>query len=207
MSNTDQGKAKRQTVADRQWIDAAGAETTDETKATGFRYILLGDGADKAARIASGTSFVYQFPADSAGNPETMLAIFGGLTKAGNIVNTATHGDNPMSDPKDIIADVKAWFDDLDSGKWGEERVSGPGARFDRELLAKALHQVTGKPLDSFITKLAEGSPKIRINALNKQDPNGKREVLYGTFALYNTKVKEAYNKLAGTNEPSVADL
>jgi hypothetical protein len=206
MSNTDTTPAKRQTVADRQWVDASGAETTDETKATGFRYVLLGPGEKKPDRVASGVSFVYQVGTE-AGNPETMLAIFGGLTKAGNIVNTATHGDSPMNDPKEIIADVKAWFDDLDGGKWGEERVSGPGARFDREHLATALHQVTGKPRDEFVAKLAEGAPKITINAQNKQDPAGKRSVLYGTFALYNSKVKEAYNKLAGTNEPGVGDL
>jgi hypothetical protein len=207
MSNTDQNPtSKRRTVADRQWIDSAGAETTDETKATGFRYVLLGDGADKAARVASGVSFVYQIGTE-AGNPETMLAIFGGLTKAGNIVNTQMNGEEPVTDSAAIIAGVKSWFDDLDLGKWGEERVGGIGARFDKEKLADALHAVTHKPRDEFVAKLADGAAKIKINAQNKQDPNGKREVLYGTYALYNTAVKAKYNELTGGNEPQASDL
>lgn len=199
-------KAKREMIADRQWIDATGQETKDETKATGFRYVLLGEGTDKAAKVASGKAFKYSFPTASAGNPETMLAIFGGLTKAGNIVNTWNHEktEERAAGPIEAISD---WFSMLDSGKWGEERSGGGIARFDSSALAKALASVTGKPEAEFAAKLAAGAPKITINAQNKQDPSGKRQVLYGTYALYNTKVKEAYNALVGASEPSTDDL
>jgi hypothetical protein len=206
MSSTDiETTAKRRTVADRQWVDIDGKETKDETLATGFRYVLLGDGADKDARLANGKSFLYQV--GNPGEAATMLAIFGGLTKAGNIVNTQMNGEEPITDPAVIIEGVSSWFKDLDGGKWGEERVGGPGARFDREQLATALSTVTGKPRDEFVAKLADGAPKIKINPQNKQDPAGKREVLYGTYALYNTAVKTEYNKLVGANEPTTADL
>ena len=206
MTSTDQTPAKRRTVADRQWVDTTGAETKDETKATGFRYVLLGDGEKKEDRVASGKSFLYQF-SSGAGNPETMLGIFGGLTKAGNIVNTCMNGEEPTTDAAAIIEAVSAWFGDLDNGKWGEERVGGVGVKFDRDLLAQALAAVTGKPIDGFTAKLAEGAPKITINAQNKQDPAGKRSVLYGTYALYNTAVKAKYNELAGASEPDASDL
>lgn len=205
-THTATPKAKREMIADRQWVDSTGAETKDESKATGFRYVLLGTGETKEAKVASGKSFLYKFNETSAGNPETMLAIFGGLTKAGNIVNTWNHEkpDERATDPIEAISD---WFAMLDSGKWSEERSGGGIARFDSTALAKALATVTGKPESEFVAKLAPGAPKITINAQNKSDPAGKRSVLYGTYALYNTKVKEAYNALVGASEPAVGDL
>lgn len=196
---------KREMIADRQWIGTDGLETKDETKAIGFRYVLLGTGDTKEAKIASGKSFVYKF-ASQPGNPETMCAVFGGLTKAGNIVNTWNHEktEERASDP---IEAISAWFAMLDEGKWGEERTGGGIARFDSAALAKALATVTGKPEGDFVAKLAVGAPKITINGQNVQDPAGKRQVLYGTYALYNTKVKEAYNALVGASEPSTDDL
>lgn len=205
MTDTTQTPAKRQAVADRQWIDKDAKVTADETQAIGFRYVLLGEGKDKAERVANGHSFEYLV--GDAGKPATMLGIFGGLTKTGNIVNTMVNDKtDPVTDPQIILAGIKDWFAQLDEGKWGEERVGGI-ARFDREILATALHNVTKRPRDEFVAKLADGAAKVRINAQNKADPEGKREVLYGTYALYNTSVKTEYNKLAGTGEPQLADL
>lgn len=206
MTDTTVAPKKREMIADRQWITADGTETKDETKAVGFRYVLLGEGVDKAAKVASGKSFLYKFSVGQAGNPEIMLAIFGGLTKAGNIVNTWNH-EKPEERAADPIEAISDWFSMLDTGKWGEERSGGGIARFDAAALAKALATVTGKPEAEFVAKLAPGSAKITINSQNKQDPAGKRSVLYGTYALYNTKVKEAYNALVGASEPAVTDL
>lgn len=190
------GKVTKAAVADRQWVDPTGAEVKDETEATGFRYVDL---ASKAA-------FVYQTGGE-AGKALTMLAIFGGLTKAGNIRNTAING--PGGDPNaDVVEIIAEWFAALDTGKWGEERTGGPGARFNKELLAQAIAQAVGQPVDSEFHK----ARLARLEANEKvQDPDKKAgaEILYGTLALRNTKVRELYTALLpvrGT-QPAVTDL
>ncbi len=201
MSDTTQGAGnsgaeteKRAAVADRQWVDANGNEVTDPALATGFAYVDL----------VSKDKFVYQCKDGTAAT--RMLAIFGGLTKAGNIRNTAVNG--PKGDPNaDVIETIADWFRELDEGRWGAERAGGVGARFNKELLAQAIAQVAGQPVGSefHTTRLA------RLNANEKvADPDRpKAEILYGTLALRNRKVKEAYEALVPTKskEPGIEAL
>ena len=190
MSDVDvaSNTGKRQAIADRIWVDENGTETKDETAAKGFAYVWK----------ASGRKFVYTLGTEP-GDPETMLAIFGGLTKAGNIANTwkGLPENERGNDPIDDIAD---WFKNLDSGKWGEERAGGVGTRFDKVHLATAISKVTGKPHADILARLEAGE---------KVTPKGeKREILYGTYALRNEDVKRHYNALVpATNAPDASDL
>lgn len=185
--NATTPESKRQAIAERLWVNADGVETSEET-ATGFTYVWK----------ASGRKFTYQFGAGS-GDPAVMCAVFGGLTKAGNIANTWKNlpENERGSDPIDDIAE---WFKALDDGKWGEERAGGVGTRFDKAALAKALAQVTGADEAKFLARLEAGE---------KITPKGeKREILFGTYALRNKSVKDAYEVIVPpTNAPVTADL
>lgn len=165
-------KAKKAAIADRQWVDADGKEVSEKEKATGFRYVWK----------SSGRAFVYQFNAKSAGNPETMLAIFGGLTWSGNIANS----NKDAGDPIDIIAEK---FKELDSGKWPVETGVG-GPRFNPERMAAAIASVKGGDVASFLAK-CQANADLKL-------PDGS-VVKYMTAANRNTDVAAAYAKSATT--------
>lgn len=196
MSDVTQTPAKRQAIADRQWVDSDGNETSDETKATGFSYVWKS--ADKYGGVVpegSRRKFTYQM--GNPGDPVTMLAIFGGLTKAGNIANTWT-GLPANERGTDPIDDIDEWFKALDAGKWGEERAGGVGARFDKAKLAQALAQATKRDVAEFAAKL-DANAKVT---------DGGREILYGTWALRNKTVKDIYDTLVPpTNAPDLSAL
>lgn len=170
-------KAK-QSIADRQWIDADGneVEAGDEHLATGFRYV----------HKATGQQFEYQYDSPP-GTTLTMCAIFGGLTLAGNMVNsTRDTGVDP-------ITAVKDRFDLLDTGTW-VERTGGGGLRYNPELLAQAIHAVKGSgTVAEFLAKINAKDP------ITVTDPATGRtqQVPYGTGAMRNPQVAAEYAKLA----------
>lgn len=205
MSDVTQGnsKPKREGIAERLWVDADGNETTNE-KATGFTYVWKG--ADKyggAVPEGQRRKFTYQFGEDP-GSTLVMHAIFGGITRAGNIANTwANLPENERgADPIDDIAAVFEFCDK--NGLWGEERAGGVGTRFDKEKLAQALEQFDAgkqnRPASYFQAKLDAGEKVL---------PKGeKREILYGTYALRNDEVKRHYTALVpAANAPGASDL
>jgi hypothetical protein len=186
-------KTKREAIADRVWVDANGVETKDETLATGFTYVWK----------ANGRKFTYMLGGVQAGDPEAMLAIFGGLTKAGNIANTWKNLPDNERGP-DPIDDITDWFKGLDSGKWGEERAGGVGTRFDKAKLAEALAL-----FDAAHQKRPASYFQAKLDAGDKVTPKGeKREILYGTYALRNVDVKRHYEALVPpTNAPDASAL
>jgi hypothetical protein len=196
MSDTTTGDSARTTrapVADRQWIDALGAEVSAE-EATGFRYIYLAD---------KGKNFLWQtgLPAGSAA---TMLAIFGGLTKAGNICSTLLNG--PKGDPNaDVIQGISDWFEELDAGVWSADRVGG--IRVNADVLARAIAHAKGETHDNAHQPYLD---KIQ-NRLRVQDPGKKAgtEISYASFAMRNPKVAEAYQRLLPVSDsaPDVSAL
>ena len=195
---TTSAESSRKAVADRQWIDAAGKEVTDEMKATGFRYVDL----------ATKEAFVYQVVPGS--QAAIALAIMGGLTKAGNIRNTAVNGPgaDPASNPIELIAD---WFQELDNGIWSAERAGGPGARFNKDLLAQAIATAAGHKVGSefHLARLARLEANERVQDPDKKVDADKNLILYGTFALRNKAVKDAYDALIPkkTTAPAVDAL
>jgi hypothetical protein len=182
----------REAVADRQWIDAAGVEVDSPESATGFRYV------DKASNKA----FVWQTKLP-AGEAATMLAIFGGLTKAGNIRNTLVNG--PKGDPTaDVIQGISDWFDELDSGTWSADRVGG-GIRVNAEVLAAAIAAVKGESDPAKYLARITSKEKVK----DPGDKQGKRDILYSTLAMRHPQVQAEYHKRlpAHSAAPSLGEL
>lgn len=174
-------KAK-ESVADRQWVDANNVEVEDPTLATGCRYV------DKISNRA----FVYQTKLPPGGHA-TMLAVFGALTKAGNIRSTLVNG--PKGDPNaDVIQGIDDWFTELvDNGVWSADRVGG-GIRVNPEALARAIAHVKGEHHpDAHLPYLARITNKDKV--LDKGDKSGNKEILYSTFAMRNKQVEQKYNE------------
>ena len=193
---TEAGKPPRESVADRQWVDAQNVEVEDPALATGCRYVDLDT---KAA-------FVYQSGLP-AGQHATMLAVFGALTKAGNIRNTLNKSKG-VTDGRELIQGIEDWFAELiDNGNWAADRVGG-GMRFNAEVLAKAIAHVKGEHGETahhpYLDKI-QNKAKVR----DPGDKTGKKEILYATFAYRNTQVKNRYHETLPSDAaaPSASDL
>jgi len=184
-SSGDKGKA----VADRQWIRPDNTVTDEPMEATGFRYVDL----------ASGRAFVYQTGKSPAA--DRALAIFGGLTKAGNVRSTVAQ----KGEGQDVIEAIAAWFDELtDNENWAADRVGG-GLRFNAEILARAIAHVKGSGDHTpFLEKI---NTKAKVK--DPGDKNGKKEISYAAFAYRNADVKNRYHATlpADIAAPAAADL
>lgn len=214
MTDTTQAAAaaviKRPTVAIRDWINPAGnpVEGGKETEAVAFRYTHL----PTALRIKSDfnaetdappADAVYTSPTlGDAGAIGTMLAIFGGLTLAGNVVNTAVNG--PKGDPNvNPIPLIKARFDELISGVWADRATGVGGVRYDKDKLAEAIATAKGQfntanPEASIAPYLAKMDNKVDPKTGAIVPPDTKGAISYGAFALRNAKVKASYDALTG---------
>lgn len=194
MSNTDTASAgsEKKAVADRQWIDTNGAEVDDPMLATGFRYLDL----------ASKKAYVYQTGKSAAA--DRALAIFGGLTKAGNVRSTVTQ----KGEGADVIESIAAWFDELvDNENWAADRVGG-GIRFNAEILAKAIAFVKNQHGENdHLPYLDKITSKAKVK--DPGDKTGKKEITYAAFAYRNNDVKNRYHSTLPSDSaaPSVADL
>lgn len=200
-TTTNAKKAPREAVAIRDWIDAEGKPIVagEESKAVGFRYIHL-PSAKRAnpaynpeTDAAPAGTF---FEVNPTGATQLMCAIFGGLTLAGNIVNTATNG--PKGDkalnPIDLIA---ARFAEMENGVWAEAGGAGGGVRYDKDLLSQAIASAKGeKDPAPYLAKM-DNKVDPKTGAMVANDTKGA--ISYGAFAMRNAKVKDAYDALAGT--------
>jgi hypothetical protein len=168
-------------IASREWIDRSGNVVEDEAEATGFKYTLLADPS---------RPFVYQADAKlGAGETDTMLACFGGLTLAGNIVNSTKAGEDP-------IQNIKDRFDLLDTGVW-VNREGGFGPRYDHQLLAECIAEVKGhKHLH------ADYKAKMDTSVLIE----GK-QVRYPTAAMRNKDVAKLYESRKPKKEVAAPSL
>lgn len=123
----------RKSVAIREWINESGEKVVaGDPTAVGFRYTFR----------ANGESVDYL--CGEAGKLPTMLAIMGGLTKVGNIVNSVINADDydGVANPMD---DVREWLALADAGKWREiAEGTTRGPKYDKDVLAAALLQWLG---------------------------------------------------------------
>lgn len=193
--------AKKQAVAVREWIDANGksVDTGKENEAVGFRYISLV--AAKAAKPdynpesddpPAGSFFEYA--CGEAGQPITMLSIFGALTLAGNVANSLKNGDKGDATANPIPA-IAERFAELDKGIW-TDRTGGGGIRYDAEKLAAAIAQAKGESDPApYLAKLAS---KVDPKTGAPVAADTKGAISYGAFALQVPVVKQAYNQLTG---------
>lgn len=151
---SDVAAEKSRKVAEHAYVDAAGAKVAIE-KATGISYALVAN-ADKG--VEKTEAFVYQIPGAVAGSPVTMLALFGGRTKATNESSSnrqnRAKGESEIDD-RQAVAD---WFGELADGVWpADERTRGP--RYDMDRLAEAavtVYLAMGKKVKGGATALAE---------------------------------------------------
>lgn len=199
---TTNAKPKKQQVAIRDWINASGQplETGKESDATGFRYIHLPSAKranpqynPETDTAPDGTVFEM---ADMPEPVKTMCAIFGALTLAGNVVNTAVNG--PKGDPNlNPISLIAARFADIADGKWSDREAGTGGVRYDKDKLAEAIAGAKGE---------ADPAPYL-AKMDNKVDPKSgavvaadtKGAISYGAYALRNAAVKGKYDALMGS--------
>jgi hypothetical protein len=199
-------KAKREAVALRDWIDVAGnpVEAGKEASAVGFRYTHLPSAKranpsfnPETDKPDAGATFDKIFPA--IGQPVTadlvMLAIMGGLTLAGNVVNTATNG--PKGDPNlNPISLIRDRFAEIEAGVWADRATGVGGVRYDKEKLAEAIATAKGETDPAPYLAKMENKVDPKTGAVVAADT--KAAISYGAFALRNAKVKAAYDTLTG---------
>lgn len=203
-TTAETAKAKKTAVAVRDWIDGAGAPISagDEAKTSGFRYVhlpkaksLKADYNPESDPPPQGSFFECKL-GDLSKEAVYMLATFGGLTLAGNVVNSATHG--PKGDPNaEVIAEIEARFADIAKGQWADRAAGVGGVRYDKDKLAAAIAQAKGeKDPAPYLAKM-DHKVDQKTGAVVPTDTKGA--ISYGAFALRNAKVKAAYDALAGT--------
>lgn len=201
-STAETSKKTREAVAVRDWIDVDGKPLNggDEAKAVGFRYTHLPtakrlmptynpetDGAPAGA--------YFDFVCGEAGKDTTMLAIFGGLTLAGNVSNSLTNG--PKGDPNaDVISAVKARFEEITAGTWADRATGVGSVRYDKEKLAAAIAQAKGETDPAPYLAKMEHKVDAASGAVVPSDTKGA--ISYGAYALRNARVKAAYDTLTG---------
>jgi hypothetical protein len=197
---TTNEKTKRPQVALRDWIDADGKpiDAGDESKAVGLRYVHLPSVLRANPDFNPETDIP---PADCTfefrptNQTAIMLAIFGGLTLAGNVVNTATNG--PKGDKSlNPIPLVAERFAEIENGTWAEGGGAGGGVRYDKAELAKAIAQAKGEQDPAPYLAKMETKVDQKTGATVPSDTKGA--ISYGAFALRNAKVKAEYDALTG---------
>src|SRR5258708_5440453 len=140
---------------------------------------------------ASARAFIYQTGLP-AGSRDTMLAVFGALTKAGHIRNYLVNSKGDTN--ADVIDGVEQWFDELiNNANWAADRVGG-GLRVNPEALAKAIAVVKNELHDGAHQKYLDRVLN-KDKVLDPGDKAGKKEILYSTFALRNKAVEAEYNR------------
>ena len=155
---------------------ANGAIVDSITKATGIRY------TDRA----TDETVDFSIPGAKAGDPATMLAIFGAKTKATNTASGARQArTNGNGDDTDVGA-IEAFFANLKPGQWELPSTRAGGPRYNPDILAAAIHEVKGKN--------SEGIPKLLAKIANPAIV--KDDKPYSVLALANVKVKAVYARL-----------
>lgn len=203
VQTAETGKTKKVAVALRDWINANGqpVDAGKEAEATGLRYTHLPtarrlDPAFNPETSAPHADAVFEHQFGNAGSIETMLAIFGGMTLAGNVVNTAING--PKGDPSiNPIPLIKARFDELLTGVWADRATGVGGVRYDAEKLAQAIANAKGETDPAPYAAKMANKVDPKTGAVVANDTKGA--ISYGAFALRNAKVKSQYDTLAGT--------
>jgi hypothetical protein len=196
-------KPKKVAIAIRDWINSASQplESGKENETVGFRYIHLPSAKKLNPAYNPETDVAPDgsaFECDISALPEPaklMLATFGGLTLAGNVVNTATNGPkgDPNLNPISLIADR---FKELADGIWADRATGVGGVRYDKEKLSQAIATAKGETDPAPYLAKMENKVDQKTGAVVANDTKGA--ISYGAFALRNAKVKAAYDSLTG---------
>lgn len=142
-------------MAKHVFINANGEIVDKQEEATGARY-FPGD-------VAEGESFSYQIPGARAGEPATMLAVFGAKTLMTNTVSSfydalpkgAARGSarpRKAEAPATDLIGLEERFAAIQPGDWGAERGGGGGVGYNLDDLLAAVVQVfteSGKAINA----------------------------------------------------------
>lgn len=173
---------KRTAVAKHELIAAAGGDHVEIGAAIGIRY------TDKATN----QKFEYLIPGAKAGDPLTMLALFGAKTKATNETSRVRNGKNGgVSNPQEELEALDEVFESITNGVWREKAEGGGGTRTDKGLLATVLIELLGSN--------AKGDMAHYV-ARFEADLNYMRKVL-------KSDAGEAYRKRVGKAIPALDTL
>lgn len=121
----------KRAVAKHELLDANGALVENEEEATGIRYTLLAN--NQAFDFQSGMT---------AGERNTLLAIFGAKTLATNESSAMRNSTKGAASPDEQIDAVRERFALLETGKWVDRAREGVGAKIDLDALAEAICNV-----------------------------------------------------------------
>lgn len=203
-------KAKKVPVALRDWLNSAGqpVDAGSEHEAVGFRYVHLPTAKRLDPAFDPETSAPHadaEFVMPVMDEPtRTMCAVFGALTLAGNVVNTAINGPkgNPNENPIPLI---KARFEELAKGIWADRSGGVGGVRYDKEKLAGVIAGIKGETdVAPYIAKM-ETKVDGKTGAVVASDTAGA--ISYGAYAMRNPTVRAAYDKAVGNTGSDLATL
>lgn len=169
-------------VAEHYLIDAAGATVESEEEATGIGYKLL---------ALADQPFTYQIPGAKAGDPQTMLAIFGAKTLATNETSQARNNSKGAASPQEQRDAVAERFALIETGKWIDRTREGVGAKVDKDALAMAIKEANPQ-----LTRTVE-----EVRAKLESDPTYLRN------ARQVGEVAAAYARIVGRPTKTVDDL
>ena len=198
---TTNAKAKKVTIAIRDWLDSKGNPLSagEEANVAGIRYTHLPsaklakpDFNPESEKAPDGTYFDFMFTDEVA---TKMLAAFGSQTLAGNVVNTATNG--PKGDkslnPISLIAER---FKAIEDEHVWADREGGVGVRYDKDKLIQAiLNAKKEQDPAPYIAKL-DNKVDGKTGAVVANDTKGA--ISWGAFVMRNPVVKGEYDKLTG---------
>lgn len=171
---------KRESVAKHELINTPGGEHVNITEATGIRY------TDKA----TGEKFEYIIPGAVAGQPITLLALFGAKTKATNEASKVRNGSG--GDTTAQFEAIDEVFANITQGVWREKAEGGGGSRTDKALLAAVLIDALGEK--------AQGTVDTYQHRLETEDAYYKK-------VWSNEQIKAEYKRRAGKTGPALTDL
>lgn len=202
-TTAEANKPKREAIAVRDWLDAnySPLAAGEEAKTIGFRYIHLPSAKklnptyNPESDVApQGSSYELDLRQLSPAGI-MMLAAFGGLTLAGNVVSSAANG--PKGDPNlNPIRIIEERFKEIDAGTWAERSAGVGGVRYDKEKLAAAIAAAKGESDPAPYLAKMDGKVDPKSGAVVAADAKGA--ISYGAYAMRNPKVKGEYDKLTG---------
>lgn len=185
MTNVDEATTvTRKAVAKHFLLDAQGAVTEDETKATGIRY----------QQIASGETFDYQVSKEAM----LMLATFGAKTLATNESSQVRNNPKGAGGDAEQMEAIKNRFALLDQGEWVDR--TREGGAVNKDWLHSAVIDVMledGKITD----EQATGDFAVKVRQKIEEDPT------YVKTVRQHPRVAANYAKLAGRVVKTTDDL
>ena len=133
MSDTNDSAAadsKRKRVSERRFLNAAGEKSVGPVADGSVQYILLG---------SDGKTALKSWTLDGSSPGLAQLAMFGFVTKVGNVANSVLNADEPGT-PEEAAEEIDAFIAGLADGTWREAATGASrGPKYDKDVLASAL--------------------------------------------------------------------